>query len=79
MTEAAPPVISHCFTHLNALSERSAGEPENPSSRRLAAKLRFTEEGTRRDWLCVVGEFCSVVMYSLLRTQWMPRPSRQRS
>jgi RimJ/RimL family protein N-acetyltransferase len=47
MMEAAPPVISHCFTRLNA--HRIA--PENVSSRRLAAKLRFTEEGLlRAEW-----------------------------
>jgi len=39
------------------------------SSRRLAAKLRFTEEGLLRDWLCVAGEFRSVVMYSLLSAE----------
>ena len=45
----------------------------NEQQRRLAAKLGFTEEGTLRDWLCVAGEFRSVVMYSLLRTEWMTR------
>jgi len=24
-----------------------------------------------RDWLCVAGEFRSIVMYSLLRPEWM--------
>jgi len=38
--------------------------------RQPAAKLRFTEEGLLRDWLCVVGEFRSVVMDSLLRAEW---------
>ena len=41
MTEAAPPVISHCFTRLNALRIEARIEPENVSSRRLAAKLRY--------------------------------------
>jgi len=45
-------------------------EPENVSSRRLAAKLRFTEEDLLRDGLCVAGEFRSVVMHSLLRAEW---------
>jgi len=54
-------------------SDRSGIEPENLASRRLAAKLGFTEEGTLRDWLCVAGEFRSVVMYSLLPTEWMAR------
>jgi len=73
MTEAAPPVIAHCFRHLNVHRIEARIEPENLASRRLAATLRFTEEGLLRDWLCVAGEFRSVVMYSLLRTEWMPR------
>src|SRR6185369_730250 len=73
MTEAAPPVISHCFTCLNAHRIEARIEPENLSSRRLAAKLSFTEEGLLRDWLYVAGEFRSVVMYSLLPTEWMAR------
>ena len=57
MTEAVPPVISHCFTHLNAHRIEARIEPENVSSRRLAVKLRFTEEGLLRDWLCVAGGY----------------------
>lgn len=70
MTEAAPPVISHCFTCLNVQRIEARIEPDNLSSRRLAAQLGFTEEGTMRDWLCVAGEFRSVVVYSLLRPDW---------
>ena len=73
MTEAAPPVISHCFTRLNVHRIEARIEPENLSSRRLAARLGVTEEGTLRDWLCVAGEFRSVVLYSLLRAEWMTR------
>ena len=73
MTEAAPPVISHCFTGLNVHRIEALIEPQNQPSRGLAAKLGFTEEGTLRDWLCVAGEFRSVVMYSLLPTEWMAR------
>ena len=65
-----PPVISHCFTRLNAHRIEARIEPENVSSRRLAAKLHFTEEGPLRDWLCVAGAFRSIVMYSLLRAEW---------
>ena len=54
---------------LNAHRIEARIEPENVSSRRLAAKLRFTEEGLLRDWLCVAGEFRSVVMYSLLSAE----------
>jgi len=37
-------------------------EPANVSSRRLAAKLGFTEEGLLRGWLIVAGEFRSIVV-----------------
>jgi len=73
MTEAAPPAISHCFTHLTAHRIEARIEPENLSSRRLAAKLGFIEEGTLRDWLCVAGTFRSVVMYGLLSPESMAR------
>ena len=78
-SKATPAVISHCFTHLNVHRIEARIEPENLSSRRLAAKLGFTEEGTLRDWLCVAGEFRSVVMYSLLRAESKTRPFQQRS
>ena len=73
MTEAAPPVISHCFTHLNVHRIEARIEPENLSSRRLAAKLGFTEEGVLRDWLFVASEFRSVIMYRLVRPDWTTR------
>jgi ribosomal-protein-alanine N-acetyltransferase len=73
MTEAAPPVISHCFTQLNVHRIEARIEPNNLSSRRLAEKLGFTEDGVLRDRLCVAGEFRSIVMYSLLRPEWMIR------
>jgi RimJ/RimL family protein N-acetyltransferase len=61
-------------THLNVHRIEAHIEPETLSSRRLAAKLGFTEEGLLRDWLCIVGEFRCVVMYSRLRTE-RSRPS----
>ena len=72
-TEAAPPVMSHCFARLNVHRIEARIEPGNLASRRLAVKLGFAEEGTLRDWLCVAGEFRSVVMYGLLRAEWMAR------
>src|SRR5262249_42880697 len=66
MTEAAPPVISHCFTRLNVHRIEARIEPENLSSRRLAAKLGSPEGGRVRAWLCAGGGFRGVVIYSLL-------------
>jgi len=76
VTDAAPPVLSHCFTQLGVHRIEARIEPDNLSSRRLAATLGFTEDGMLRDWLCVAGEFRSIVMYSLLRPEWM---TQQRS
>ena len=53
----------------------------NEQQRRLALGW-ISEEGSLRDWLCVAGEFRSVVMYSLLRSEWVNgdlRPLQQRS
>src|SRR5437879_9539573 len=63
MTEAARPVISHCFTRLNAHRIEARIEPENVSSRRLAAKLRFTEDGLLRGGLCVRGDVPTLRSY----------------
>src|SRR5215510_4538921 len=71
MTEAAPPVISHCFTDLNVHRIEARIEPENLSSRRLATKLGFIEEGTLRNSPATQSQSRSVVMYSLLRTEWI--------
>jgi ribosomal-protein-alanine N-acetyltransferase len=73
MAEAAPPVLRHCFTELNAHRIEARIEPENVASRRLAAKLGFAEEGLLRDWLVVDGEFRSIVMYRLLQPEWAAR------
>ena len=48
MTKATPPVISHRFTHRNGHRIEAGIEPENLSSRRPAAKLRFTRRHAAR-------------------------------
>lgn len=74
MTEAVPPLLAHCFTQMNVHRIEARIEPDNVASRRLAARLGFTEElGLLRDWLIVDGEFRSIVMYSLLESKWAAR------
>src|SRR5262249_13775474 len=72
-SEAAAEALDRCHRAGPAVIPPRRREPENLSSRQLAAKLGFTEEGTLRDWLRVAGEFRSVAMYSLLRAEWMTR------
>src|SRR2546428_11391697 len=75
MTEAATPVISHCFTRLNVHRIEARIEPENLSSRRLAAELGLTREGTPGDTACGGGAFPHHVPDNLPPTELMiPRP-----
>src|SRR2546427_9556573 len=56
MAEAAPPVISHCFTRLNVHRIEARIEPDDLSSRPLAAKVFFTHEVTVLAYLLLAAE-----------------------
>ena len=71
MTEAARAVLSHCFGALNTHRVEALIEPENVSSRALAARLGFVDEGLLRDRLCVGGGFRDVHMHALLKPDWL--------
>ena len=68
MTEAATAVIRHCFERLDVHRIEATIQPENLSSRRLAARLGFREEGLLRDRLCVEGRFKDLLMCALLKS-----------
>lgn len=71
MTEAAEAVLQHCFDALAAHRVEALVEPQNLAARGLVAKLGFTlESGVLRDRLCVDGHFCSVLMYSMLQSEF---------
>jgi [ribosomal protein S5]-alanine N-acetyltransferase len=71
MTEAGRIVLQHCFAGMDAHRVEAMIHPENIRARGLAAKLGFTLEcGLLRDRLCVNGQFRSVLLYSLLQSEW---------
>ena len=70
MTEAATAVIRHCFERMDVHRIEATIAPENLSSRRLAARLGFREEGLMRDRACVEGRFRSLLMCALLKDEW---------
>ena len=70
MTEAATAVIRHCFDAMDVHRIEATVHPENASSRRLAARLGFREEGLMRDRACVEGVFRSLLMFGLLKSEW---------
>jgi [ribosomal protein S5]-alanine N-acetyltransferase len=76
MTEAARIVLRHCFSEMDTHRIEAIIEPENVASRGLVTKLGFTQEGgLLRDRICVEGHFRSVLMYSLLRPEWVSMAS----
>lgn len=71
MREAADAVLAHCFSAMDMHRIEALIEPENTSSRGLAARLGFTQESDLlRDRLRVDGRYRGVLMYSLLATDW---------
>jgi [ribosomal protein S5]-alanine N-acetyltransferase len=81
MHEALVPFIGYCFATLGCHRVEALIEPANAASKALAEKLGFRAEGVLRDWLCVKGEFRSVVMYALFEDDWQarhPKPAAAR-
>jgi [ribosomal protein S5]-alanine N-acetyltransferase len=70
MTEAATAVIRQCFQRMDVHRIETTIQPENLSSRRLAARLGFREEGLLRDRALVEGRFRSLLMCGLLKSEW---------
>jgi ribosomal-protein-alanine N-acetyltransferase len=71
MNEAARPVLDDCFTRLETHRIEAHIEPGNAASRTLAVKLGFVQEtGPLRDRQRVHGEFRSILIYAMLRTDW---------
>jgi ribosomal-protein-alanine N-acetyltransferase len=78
MTEAARVVLRYCFSDMDIHRVEALIEPGNIASRGLVTKLGFIQEGSLlRDRICVEGRFRSVLMYSLLRPEWVRAPGRR--
>ncbi|MDQ1716042.1 MAG: [ribosomal protein S5]-alanine N-acetyltransferase [Frankiaceae bacterium] len=79
-------VVDHCFTVVGLHRLEINVRPENTASLRVVEKLGFREEGLKRGFLYVVGDFRDHVSFALLHedvapggllSRWLAQQSRQ--
>lgn len=74
MGEAVARLLAYCFDELGTHRIEVTIEPANTPSIRVAERLGFRREsGLLRDRLLIGGEPRSVVMYALLKPEWLRR------
>jgi ribosomal-protein-alanine N-acetyltransferase len=59
-------VADHCFQQVGLHRLEANVRPGNVASRRVVAKLGFREEGMRRRYLFIDGEYRDHITYALL-------------
>jgi RimJ/RimL family protein N-acetyltransferase len=69
-TEAARLVVDHGFAALGLHRVSATIHADNEASKRVAEKLGFTHEGTKRDDDFVDGDYVDREVYGLLREEW---------
>lgn len=69
MTTAVALVTDHCFTAVGLHRVEVNIRPENAASRRVVDKLGFREEGVRRRFLHIAGDWRDHVTYALVREE----------
>ena len=71
MTEALRAVLHSAFTALNLNRVEAQRDVRNPASGRVMEKCGMAPEGTLRERIWNKGEFIDVVLYAILRSNWM--------
>jgi ribosomal-protein-alanine N-acetyltransferase len=69
MPTAVALVTDHCFRAVGLHRVEVNIRPENVASRRVVEKLGFREEGLRRGFLHIAGDWCDHLSYALLREE----------
>jgi RimJ/RimL family protein N-acetyltransferase len=69
-TDAARTLLDHGFDRLGLHKVVAKSFDSNEASARVLEKLGFAREGVFRDEALVGGEWCDVVRYGLLETEW---------
>jgi ribosomal-protein-alanine N-acetyltransferase len=69
MPTAVALVTDHCFTAVGLHRVEVNIRPENAASRRVVDKLGFREEGLRRRFLHIAGEWRDHICYALVREE----------
>ncbi len=73
VTQACRAIISHAFSTLQAHRIEIFAVTENTRSRRVAERLGFRHEGTRREAYRLGEVFADLEVYALLAPDWAPR------
>lgn len=71
--EAVGLVIDYVFRSYDKPAIGAGAFDHNDASRGLLESLGFTEEGRRREFMFVDGEYRDMVQYGLLREEWLDR------
>jgi len=69
-TEAVKLLVAHAFDERRLHRLDAGAMVSNDRSRALLERVGFTEEGRRRDYYFVAGEYVDRVEYGLLATEW---------
>ena len=72
-TEAVSLVVEYVFRQYDTPAVGAEAYDYNDASRRLLESLGFTEEGRRRKFMFVDGEYRDMIQYGLLREEWRDR------
>ena len=72
MPTAVALVTDHCFDAVRLHRVEVNIRPENAASRRVVEKLGFREEGVRRGFLHIAGEWRDHISYALVREEVGP-------
>lgn len=69
--EALRAIICYAFDRLGLNRVEAKVEPKNLNSIKVLKKLRFAEEGILRQYEKSKGNFVDLIMFSVLREDWM--------
>jgi ribosomal-protein-alanine N-acetyltransferase len=69
-TEAVALVVEYVFRTYDTPAIGAGAFASNDASRGLLESLGFTEEGRRRKYMFIDGEYRDMVQYGLLRQEW---------
>jgi ribosomal-protein-serine acetyltransferase len=73
VTAACKALVDHLFEELHMHRVEIRAAPDNYKSRAIAIRLGFAEEGVAREAQLRNGCWYDLVMYSMLRDEWMAR------
>jgi [ribosomal protein S5]-alanine N-acetyltransferase len=71
MTEAVQRVLAYGFEEFGLHRIEALVDPPNIASYTLLEKFHFVKEGILRDYECVQGRYVHLIMYALLRRDWI--------